>query len=470
MEENQDFIQQLDDSLRAKRTQLEENVIGKLREDLHSFGSNFYTIYTYLVQKGYLKKDLYNYDQKSKMEPPSSEPISDAEMIPELSFRFASYNSVLEFLNNMFQIDIDKLNLNGIKQILAIVNYVNWDSVSSNTTHPVTRAFSLVLEKITPSNNDPMSSEIKFNLMNIMGGLYKDIRRSLKNISIYQRELYKFKVRSLFMTEDKVTADMVNKDRKGTLLNIKMEMTSLLPDEPFYRELIEEALDEDFGFDIEKKRAAVLERLKISNKVVKKKEKKEPEITVDKKDLIKIIPDLAKAGDQLSSALAKLEHNKEITSAKRKSFSEILRKFFTRKETEIFYDIRTTDPLSGQTKKEKINYNDFSNTTRKKVLLLRSLNNTRSPQYAKIKDYQEDTLYSFLENSLIELRSFHKRLMGLDEMFKKEEDQAIRTRIRGIKVETDTIKRIYMECSKDLKEYSAKKEELAQLKALGINQ
>lgn len=469
MEDGQDFLTQLDNCLRAKRNQLEETTIQTLRDELRQFGSNFYTIYNYLVQKGLLKEDLYNYDQKSKMEPPSAEPIGDGELIPELSFRMASYQSVLEYLNNMFQIDIDRLSLNGIKEILNIVNYIKWESLGGNTAHPVTRALSTVYDKIISSTNDPMSSEIRFNSITTMTRLCKNIKIRLKQISLYLREVYKFKIRSLILAENTVTSEMVNRDKKGLLLNIKMEMNSLLPDEPFYRELIEEILDEDFGYEGDKKRAELLDRMKVAEKEKsQRKEKKKQEIVVGKKDLLKIVPHLASAADQLSAALAKLDHNREITSKRRKSLGEILRRFFARKETDIIYEVRTLDPVTGQNRRERISFNSFGETIRKKIVLLRNIGNANSAQYMKLSQYQEEMLYSFLDNNLIELRSIHKRVVGLDGLFKKEEDQTIRARIRGVKVEADTIKRIYMECSKDLKEYKARKQELAQLQALGI--
>ncbi len=271
------------------------------------------------------------------------------------------------------------------------------------------------------------------------------------------------------MTEESLTTDMVQNDRKGSLVHIKMEMASLLPNEPFYRELIEEMLDEDYGYEIEKKRAEILGRLKVTQKSKKKKSVKNvKEKKVGKADLIKILPDLSKAADQLSSALVKLEHNKNITTARKKSLGEILRRFFTRRESDIYYEIKSLDPISGQSRKENIHYNAFADKVGKKLQLLRSLGNTNGPQYAKLTESSEETIYQTLESNLLELRSYHKRMTGLDSMFKKEEDPTIRARIKGIRVETDTLKNIYMDCTKSLKEYSATKEEIAQLKALGI--
>ena len=470
MEENRDFVQELEEGLKAKRMELESSILPSLKEDLRSFGNTFHMMYTYLVQKGFLKEDHYNYEQTSSLEPPSSDPIADTEMVSELSYRLSSYDSTMDYLNNVYDVDIDKLNLGGIKKVLSVVDYIKWNSLGSNTTHTITRGLSMIMDKIVANTNDPVSSEVRFNAISTQINNYKNIKAKLKEISLYQREAYKFRIRSVIMPSVNPTSEMVTKDLKGLLMSIKLEIGSQLPGSPFYRELIEEILDEDFGFDGERKRADLLKRLNIQDrKDSQKKKKKEPEKKVDKQTLLKIIPDLSKSADQLGSALAKLENNREITSSKKKGLAEILRRFFNRREEDVYYDVKTTDPVSGQSRKVKINFTSLSDKIRKKTQLLRNIGNTNSQQYEKLTQYSEEMLKEFIDNNLMELRSFHRQMVGLDEMFKKEDEPSIKARIRGIRVETDTLKRLYMECNKSLKEYMSIKEEMAQLKALGIH-
>ena len=469
MEDNGDFVQQLEEGLKAKRMELESSTLPALKEDLRNFGNTYHMMYTYLVQKGFLKEDHYNYEQTSSLEPPSSEPIADGEMVSELSYRLSNYDSVMDYLNNVYDVDIDKLSLGGIKKILSVIDYIKWSNLGSNTTHSITRGLSLIMDKIVTSNNDPVSSEIRFNSVTAQTNNCNNIKKKLKEISLYQREAYKFRIRSVIMPSVNPTSEMVSKDMKGLLMAVKLEIGSQLPGSPFYRELIEEIFDEDFGFDGEQKRASLLKRMNISTrKEQKKAKKKEPERKVDKHTLLKIIPDLSKSGDQMGTALAKLEHNKEVTSSKKKSLGEILRRFFQRKENDVYYEVKTTDPVSGHTRRIKLNFTTLTGQIRQKAQLLRTIGNTNSQQYEKLSQYSEDMLKEFIENNLMEIRSFHRKMAGLDEMFKKEDDPAVKAKIKGIRVETDTMKRLYMECNKSLKEYLAIKEEMAQLKALGI--
>ncbi len=469
MEENQDFLQLLEEGLKLKRTELDEETLPRLKEELRNFGNTFHILYTYLVQKGLLKEDLYNYDQSTKLEPPSSDPIPDQEMVSELSFRLSNYESVLDYMNNIYDVNMDKLNLGGIKKILAVLDYVKWPNLGSNTTHNITRGLTMVMDKIITSNNDPMSSEIRFNSIANLNNSYGKIKKYLKSVSIYQREAYKFRIRTVILPGLNPTSESVTRDLKGILVAAKLEITSQLPGEPFYRELIEEIFTEDFGYDGEAKKQAVLKSLNITGS--RKKEvtqKKKTEKKIDKTYLLRIIPDVSKAADQLASAAAKLEHNREITSARKKSFVEVLKKFFNRKEEDLFYEVKTVDPVSGQSRKVRLNFTTLMDQIRKKTQLLRNIGNSNSQQYEKLAEYSEEMLMEFIENNLMELRTFHKKMVGLDEMFKKEEDPALRARIKGIKVETDTLKRLYMESNKTLKEYLSLKEEAAQLKALGI--
>lgn len=453
----------------AKRVELEEKVLPSLKTDMRNFGNTFHIMYTYLVQKGFLKEDLYNYEQTSKLEPPSDDPIADGELIPELSFRLSNYSSVLDYMNNIFDVNIDKLDLNGIKKILAIIDYIKWPNLGTNTTHSITRGLTMVMDKIVTSNDDPVSSEVRFNSTTTQTQNYNKIKKHLKEISLYQREAYKFRIRTVICPEVNPTADKASKNLKSLLMSIKLEMNAQMPGSPFYRELIEEIFAEDYGMEGEQKKAALLKSLNVSKETRKKQvKKKDTSRQVDKNHLLKILPLMEKSADQLASALVKLDHNKEITSDKKKGLKEILRRFFQRKENDIYYEVKTTDPVSGHARKTSLNFNALSESIRKKTQLYRTIGNTNSQQYQKLAEYSEEMLKEFIENNLLELRAFHKKMTGLDEMFKKEEDPTIRARIKGIKVETETLKRLYMECNKSLQEYVAIKEEMAQLKALGI--
>ncbi|MBN2625242.1 MAG: hypothetical protein JXA95_01150 [Spirochaetales bacterium] len=469
MEENQDFLQLLEEKLRIKRADLESKVLPQLKDNLRVIGDTFHILYTYLVKKGFLKEDLYNYEQSTKLEPPSSDPIPDGEMLSELSFRLANYERVLDYMNNVWGIEIDKLDLTGIKKVLSVLDFIKWKSLGSNTTHNITRGLTMTLDKIITSNDDPMSSEVRFNSITKLNEANQKAKEFLKDISSYQREAYKFKIRALILTAVNPTEEEYNRNSRNILLSVKKEMNGVLPGEPYYRELIEEILLEDFAPDGQARREQLLKSIKTSvppKKEVKsqKKEKKK----VDKAFLLHIVPELAKAGDQLASATAKLEHNRDITAARKNSFLEVLRRLFNRKEEDIYYEVKTIDPVSGHERKIKLNYTSLIDKLHKKNQLLRSVGNTNSPAYGKLKEYSEKALMEFIENNLLDLRAFHKKMVGLDEMFKMEPDPTLRARVKGIRVEMDTLKRIYVESNKSLKEYVAQKEEQAQLKALGI--
>lgn len=464
-----DFLEQLSECLETKKTFHEEKTYTDLIVALRNFGSSFNSIYNYMVQKGLIKEDLYNYEQKSRMEPPSSEPIPDGELISELSFRLSSYNNVLDYVNNLYQLDNDKLNLPGIKQILAIVNYIKWGSLGVTTNSPVTRGFSLILEKIVPDSDDPMSSEVRFNLVKQMDELQNKIKTLLKDISIFQREWYKLQVRKSVIPLTNLDEDAIKRDSRKALLIIKKKMYEVNPEESFFRELIEEIFAEDNSEESENLRAKLLKSMEMEEaKKIVKKEKKQELPHVDKTTLLRILPELGKMSNQLSGAISKLEQNNQVVNSQKRSFMDFIRKFFSSKEKEVFYEVKTVDPHSGQTRRETINFNKFVEKVRLKSHLLKSVTSQTTPLFSKLSNTSEEAVFEFIENNIIDIRAIHKKLDGLDNMFKKETEQALRSSIRGIKVEVDTLRRNYSECFKKLKEYSAIKEEMDQLEALGI--
>ena len=73
------------------------------------------------------------------------------------------------------------------------------------------------------------------------------------------------------------------------------------------------------------------------------------------------------------------------------------------------------------------------------------------------------------QKNLEELHIIHRRLSGLDAFFKTEMPRDLRKQVRGIKNDLAALKNTLHNANQKRHDYVSKKEELEQLKRLGVN-
>ncbi|MGC9312514.1 MAG: hypothetical protein ACP5IA_07450, partial [Sediminispirochaetaceae bacterium] len=110
MEENTDFSYMLETALQKYRTSLERKDLQKLKEQFRFYHNSFKSLYDVLIQKGLLNTDPYKHEHKiSDVTIPPTGPMNESEKKDTLSQRLSLFESILEFLNNYYQFQIDNL-------------------------------------------------------------------------------------------------------------------------------------------------------------------------------------------------------------------------------------------------------------------------------------------------------------------------------------------------------------------------
>ncbi|MFH2115062.1 MAG: hypothetical protein ABIJ86_11210, partial [Spirochaetota bacterium] len=80
-----------------------------------------------------------------------------------------------------------------------------------------------------------------------------------------------------------------------------------------------------------------------------------------------------------------------------------------------------------------------------------------------------DQIYKFLEKSIEDLQSYHRKLTALDEFFRATlTDPEVKNKVRTIKTELGSIKNTIIKANQKRYEYIAIKDEQEQMKRLGI--
>ena len=459
-ENNNDYPKILADTLRARADWLERSELPKLKDELRSYHTGFASLYNIYLKKGLIHEDPYKHETKiGELEVPSAASFSEADKLDQLTRRLASYDNQLDFLVNFYQFSAEFLTMDRIKRILGLVKYIEWVNLTPDSQSAMTRAVAEMTNQIK-TGSDSLTMSVITESLSHLNKSFNPILGYLKILTEYQRENYKLELRD-------VTAGMSHTDLSN-LPQFKKKFVQAKPGFPFYADLLDEVVKEDFSEEAPALREAVLKKLQISDakpKVVK--------VPVSFKGiLLEGIHGLGGTSQTFSEILVKVDDNQLILQNKRRTFLEklkrLMQQMFNREPEPVIYDVEYIDPIKGVLIREKVNFNSFRADLERKVRTLAPMA-SRGAASSKLESIQEEQLVGFLERNIREVQSLHKTLGALDEFFKAEVDRSDRERIKGIKPELGTIKNAIVRANSKRHEYSAQKEEEEQLKRLGVN-
>jgi len=453
------YVANLGQVLDARKDWLDRESLVTLKEELRVFQSSFASLYNIYLKKKSIDEDPYKHETKiSELEVPESTPFQDAKRIEQLSIRLSNYDSQLDFLVNFYQLGIDFLNLDRIKRIVGLVRYIDWVGFSPDSQFQMTKAVAEMtnhskvgVDTLTLSIIGESLSKLNKKTASSMG--------ILKDLNIYYRERYKLNIRQ------SVSQNMSASE--ATPENIRKKMPSVLPGVPFYKELIEEIIKEDYvsgGVDL---RDAILNTL-----MVKEEKPKAQKAAVDYKQiLLDGIQVIGGASNSFTEIATKLRENQTVMESRKKGFfeaiKELIRQITNAEPEEVVYNVEKMDETKGVPIKEKISFHRFMDEMDKKTRILSSF--MRGPAYTKLSAMTEEQIIGYLERNIKDVQTFHKTLTALDEFFKANVVQEDRDKIKGIKPELSALKNTYVKANQMRFEYSAQKEAEEQMKRLGVN-
>jgi len=454
----QNYIDTLQQTLLARKDWLEKSEMGKLKEELRIFQISFASLYNIYLKKKVIDEDPYKQDTKiSEIEVPDASGFQEAKRIEQLSIRLSNFDNQLDYLVNFYQLNVDYLNLERIKRIVGLVRYVDWVSFSPDSQSLMTKS---VAEMTTNAKAgvDPLTLSIIGESLSKLSKKTTSAMTILKELNVYYREDYKLSVR-LNITKDMSAGE-------ATLENIKKKMHSGMPGSPFYKELVDELIKEDYtnsGADL---RETVLNTLKVAE--TKQKAAKAP--VNFKNILLDGIIVIGGAATQLTEICGKLNDNQAVLDSRKKSFfeaiKELIRQITNAEPEEVIYTVDCMDNTKGTPVKEKVNFHQLMDEIDKKIRILSSF--VRGPAYNKLSAMTEEQIISYLEKNIKDVQSYHRILSAIDDYFKTNVRQEERPKIKGIKPELSALKNTYIKANQMRYEYSAQKEAEEQMKRLGV--
>ncbi|MDR0553826.1 MAG: hypothetical protein LBG76_03370 [Treponema sp.] len=456
-----EYQKQLSEALNNRRDWLERTELPKLKDEFRTFHTAFYSLYAQLLKRKLIKEDPYKQEAKIvDIEVPEIGPFNETDRQEQLSLRLSHFDNQLDFLVNFYQFSLEYMGLDKIKRILGLVKYVDWVRFSpdANAT-PNTRALVELMNQ-TKNGADQLSmtliSDALLNLSKSTGS----IMGYLKEVTDFNRESYKLDLRT------KTTSGMALPEA-AQLAQIKKKFAAAAPGKPFYPDLAEEVIREDYSKSGPALREKVLKLLAMPE--VK------PKVTKTaipfKAILIDGLYAAGSVGAILEEIIPKLEENHNLMQNRQAGIWEKLKKvlwqMMNKEPDPVIYEVEYIDSNKGVPLREKVNYNRFQEELEKKSKTLSNIT-PRSGAVAKMEAMAETQLESILERYIREIQGLHKLLSALDDFFKSAVDQLDRSKVKGIKPELATIKNAMIKANQKRYEYTAQREEEEQLRRLGI--
>lgn len=468
MEEAQAFAKSLEERLDSKRDTLDRDELPKMKDTWKLFQTAFQGLNGVLFKKGIVHEDPYKYELKiSEVTNPPEGPFSESEKIDQMSLRLSQFESYLDFLNNYYQFSVDFLTMGRIKRLLGLVKYFNFTQFTDTSNQLNTRCLAELVGMVK-RGSDQLSAGLIAESASQLDKASRDILAALKELASYHRERYKLELRQLVMPSLSLDSAQVITHRDEAVKQVRRKFSELAGDRPFYAELAEEVLMEDHSSDGPSLRDELLRRLEVKSekKTEKVKEKSYKGFVLD---AIRI---LAGINYPLEDAMQKMSDNSAVLESQNTGFLHMLmaaiRNIFSPQDKGVVYEVELLDAVTGSRTTESIDIASFVEDGIKKAKQLAGLLQRGGPAWRRLETAPEELSFKFLERTMEELQRLVKRIAALDEYFKSAAPAEDRPRLRGAKAEITTIKGALIKANQKKHEYVAQKEELEQMRRLGI--
>jgi hypothetical protein len=471
MEGSGDFLQRLETALERRGAYLETQRLPLLKESFHALQTHFESLLNLLIKKGLLREDPYKYAQKiTEITVPADGTILESEKIEEVSYRLSGYRSQLDHLATYYQFSVVFLDLQRLKLISGLMGYIPWKSFSDTSRSPTARALSQFLAKIR-LGTDQMAAGLVKDSLTQLEKVSAQISAVLSELISFHREAFKRELRERVLPGLELGAGVVAAKRGEVMRGIRAAFAKAAPGQPYYPELVEEILEEEFGTDAESRRQKLLEQLAVKEQ--KKLEEKAKDEIVNREILMETVRIFSRVGTEASAAVNTLIENQLVLSSRPMTFGERIRRWISRsmgrKDDEPVYEVEYFEGADTKARTEKIGFDSFVEAARKKASFYSQLANRAGGAYLKLESATEDQLLDFVGKQISELYLLHRRMNGLNTFFLSEVPREQRSRLKGIKLQLTAINNGIVKANAKKHDYVSRKEEDEQMRRLGIH-
>ena len=452
----------------AKLAWVETNLFAQLQNEYRSFHTTLRNLINLLEKKGLIQPDPYKSEKKiSGITVPPDGPFLDNERSMVMGARLSEFESMLDYICNIHKFTIANTNMNQIKVLLAINNYIQWSTVVPTSQKANTKALAEIINSIK-MGSDKLATNMVTDCITQSSKIINKINGILKDITDFQKELYKIDVRKKILISPQFPADKTTSSSDCST-QIRKLFPILMGKTPYYPELVDEISEEEFGNNKDALRQALLGKFAIEEKKTEKKR-----ATINTKEMLfESIKTLGALPPQLESALAKVEEDHEVLLDEKRTFIEkikqLFRKAFGLKEKPFIYELTITDQLTQTKRREDVNYAEFHADVIRRSRIYTAFASRKSPGFMKLENQDESVIYEYLAKQLSECHHTLVLLTAFNEYYKTAPQPENRNKIKSIQMELTAIKNTLVRTNQRKAEYNSVVEEQEQLKKLGIS-
>lgn len=469
MAESIEFSKKVIEAVEAKIDWYNSTIIPQISENYRLFHTCVKNLYDLMIKKSLIKPDPYKLDRKiSGIKPLDNTQFIDGERITIIGMRFSEFETMLDWICTYYKFSIDSLKIPEIKKLLDYNNSFIWNSLTPNSTMPNTRGLGQLIMEMK-RGGDMLTSSSVSDIISKIQKTTSEIVRLFKDLTEFQKENYKYKIRKEIILGGKIDQDKALSSEAEEVAQIKKVFTSVIGKEPFYTQLVEEIAREDQASNRDQLQAAVLEKLAI----VEEKRKSSVNEINTKEMLLDAVHSLCAQSTPLGAVYTKLSENNEVLQSASTSFwgqfITALKKAFGIKDKPIEYEVTIVEPATNNKRKQRVSFTPFSADVQKKASFYNSFALKNSMAYKKFQNADEQKLLEFLNKQISDLQKISIILKALDDYFKNNAPVEKRSKIKGLSMELMALKNNMVNTNQRRAEYISYIEEQEQMKKLGLD-
>ena len=383
-----------------------------------------------------------------------------------LGKRFSDYEMMLDFICTYFRFSVENLTVNKIKTLMELLNAFDWTNLSSNSSKSNTRALATTIQKAR-MNAPSVTISLINDSIEKCSKCCKVISSYLTELADFQKELYKGNVRKDIFEHPDFDKKKAFSSPDAEMAEIRRLYVKTTGKKNFYTDLVQEIIAEDQAPNRAELRQKLIEKLEI-----KITETKKETHTVNPHDLLmSAVFSLGVMSSILGGLYSKLSENFDLLFYVKKSlfskFMEALKKALGIKEKERECTITVTDQQSGSKSQQHIKVNELLAQISKLAHIYAGIA-SKGNEYNKINSANEDDALIFLNRQIQENQKLFTIINALDDHFKSHVEVLQRPKVKGLKIDLSSYRNAIIAANKKRGEYASAKEEIEQMRKLGI--
>ncbi len=428
-------------------------------------------IFDTFTKRSVIVPDPYRLDKRiTEIVVPENSSCSDAEIPKVFGKRLSDFTTMLDFICTYYRFSVEGIFTTQVKKFIDFNNFIEWDNISEANPNINTRFFAVCVNSAKSGISNVLASMLNENIHKC-GEATNEINAILNELGQFQREVLKGELRSDLCGHPDFKKDVAYTSPEAEMSEFKRLYPRVMGKRPFYSDLVSEIISEDQGVDKEKRREIVLAKLQITEK---KKNTQAKDKGSDTHELLMLsVMAIGGFAPTLIQLHAKLTENFSLLFKKKQTFftklAEGFKKTFHIKEKEKIILLPIKDVKTGSEKTQKLNVSTFLLDLTKKENIYNGIA-TRGSEYNKVNASSDNAILNFVNKQISEIQSFFTIINALDNYFKSAVDISHRQKVRGMQIELSALHNSLINANKKRADYVTAKEEIEQMKKLGIHE